>query len=57
MIQMRKLNPVRAGMFWILQCTTPLASAAVNLELEVNASFNPHEQIYLDPLIRDGDRN
>lgn len=44
-------------MFWILQCTTPLASAAVNLELEVNASFNPHEQIYLDPLIRDGDRN
>jgi hypothetical protein len=57
MIQMRKLDSVGAGEFWVLLCTTPLASAAVNLELEVNASVNPHEQIYLDPLIRNGGRN
>lgn len=41
MIQNKKVNWVRAGAFWIALGVTPLATAAVNIELELDDKGNP----------------
>jgi hypothetical protein len=41
MMKNRKVNWVRAGAFWIAIAVTPLATAAVNVELELDNKDNP----------------
>ncbi len=41
MMKNRKVNWVRAGAFWIAVAVTPLATAAVNVELELDNKDNP----------------